>query len=766
LRKIASVLAAALLAGLAAFVPSTAPGALAATNPKVAIIVGATHGATASYRSYADQIAAVADDYTTNVVKVYSPNATWSKVKSAVANASIVVYLGHGNGWPSPYTYDPEYTTKNGFGLNYDSNGDGKLSDYENRYYGEPYIETLDPAPNAVVLLFHLCYASGNSEPGHADPTLSVAKQRVDNYASAFLRAGARAVIANGHSHDPYYIRALFTTKQTIEQYWRNAPDFHNRVSSYASSRTSGMTYLMDPESAGKYYRSITGKMSLRTEDVTGADYASTSGDPASFVIPGNASVSIDGAPVYPDVASAAAATGEAATLPVNTWVKVDSAVTTLAIDGSRIFAIHAVDGDTTGFMRSSTLVPRDSAAPRLWETSDGTGAFSPNGDDEQDTFALSLRLSESASWTLQVVDGDGNSKKSASGTGDQPSLAWAPAAGSVADGTYRWKLTATDGWGNGPLTADGNVVVDTIKPTVSVAEAEASSIPTFTPNGDGSRDTISFAVGSDEPGTIVSSMYDTDGDKVQGLSATIQGSAATITWNGRTSAGAYAPDGRYTVKFWAKDRAGNTSASQARLVDLYGALGFGASTKVVFFPQDADGLAATTTFSFKLLRAATVTWTVIDDAGTVVRTLKSDESLAAGTHTAAWNGRDDAGAFVARGRYRSLVRATNGTQETTLAVAVLADAFKVSASDATPARKQKITITATSAERLAAAPRLRVYQPGIDPWSVTMTKIDSRVYRVTVTLKASSTGTLKLRVYGADQNGQSQGTYLRLPLH
>ena len=52
---------------------------------------------------------------------------------------------------------------------------------------------TLDLAPNAVILLHHLCYASGNSEPGKPAPTKTVAKQRVDNYGAGFLKAAASA---------------------------------------------------------------------------------------------------------------------------------------------------------------------------------------------------------------------------------------------------------------------------------------------------------------------------------------------------------------------------------------------------------------------------------------------------------------------------------------------------------------------------------------------------------------------------------------------
>ena len=108
----------AVVAGLSARAAAPVAAADGPAEPKVVIIVGATHGATDSYRTRANAAYDEAIKHTPNVVKVYSPNATWSKVKAATAGASIVIYFGHGNGWPSPYTYDPNYTTKDGFGLN------------------------------------------------------------------------------------------------------------------------------------------------------------------------------------------------------------------------------------------------------------------------------------------------------------------------------------------------------------------------------------------------------------------------------------------------------------------------------------------------------------------------------------------------------------------------------------------------------------------------------------------------------------------------
>jgi hypothetical protein len=250
LRKTAVALVLVLLASVGAAVPSVA----VAAEAKVVIIVGATHSATSRYRDFADRAYSEATKYTSNVVKVYSPNATWTRVKSAVSGASIVIYFGHGNGWPSPYTFDPNYTTKNGFGLNA-TEGNG---DYNNKYYGEPYVSTLDLAPGAVVMLHHLCYAAGNSEPGQAEPSISVAQQRVDNYAAGFLRAGAAAVIADGHAGPEGYLQAMFTTQQPLESMWANQPNANGNVVSFPSVRTPGATAYQDPQTpTSGFYRSI-----------------------------------------------------------------------------------------------------------------------------------------------------------------------------------------------------------------------------------------------------------------------------------------------------------------------------------------------------------------------------------------------------------------------------------------------------------------------------------------------------------------------------
>jgi hypothetical protein len=254
--------------------------------PKVVLIVGPSGSATSRYRTEARQAAALARRYTPDVTEIYSPNATWPAVKAALQGASLVIYMGHGNGWPSPYRDELYPPTQNGFGLNPSTGGD----DWTHQYFGEAKIAaSIDLAPDAVVLLNHLCYASGNSEPGMAEGTLAVAKQRVDNFAAGFVRAGASAVVAEAYASPNYMVRSVLGGRGSIEKAWRNAPASNDHNFGFKSARSQGYVAEMDPERAKSgYTRSIVLKEGLASADVLrngrGASGGRASVDPALLV--------------------------------------------------------------------------------------------------------------------------------------------------------------------------------------------------------------------------------------------------------------------------------------------------------------------------------------------------------------------------------------------------------------------------------------------------------------------------------------------------
>jgi hypothetical protein len=139
--------------------------------------------------------------------------------------------------------------TKDGLGLNPSARTDNSTT----KYYGEYYLANdIHLAPNAVVVLAHLCYSAGNSEPGNPDPTLSVAKQRVDNMAAGWVAAGARAVIAEVYGQGLYggaawYVRQLFTTHRSIDAVWRRIELQQPRHLVWLDA-VAGFTDEMDPD--------------------------------------------------------------------------------------------------------------------------------------------------------------------------------------------------------------------------------------------------------------------------------------------------------------------------------------------------------------------------------------------------------------------------------------------------------------------------------------------------------------------------------------
>jgi hypothetical protein len=257
----------ALATALVALTGAANPSPAAAAGMKVVVIVGPVGSSTASYKDSARRYASQARSYGASVTEIYSPNATWSRVKAAAQGANVLIYLGHGNGSPSPYGAFSKYT-KDGFGLNRTA----WAGNNNTKYWGEYYVYSqIHLAPNAVVILNRLCYASGNSEWGMANPTKTVAKTRVQNYASGFLRAGARAIFAEGITSASYILYGLFRTTRTIGAIFKSSPNWSGSYDfQFQSTRNTAYRAWMDPKSPGRYYRSVVGNFNLTASAVRG----------------------------------------------------------------------------------------------------------------------------------------------------------------------------------------------------------------------------------------------------------------------------------------------------------------------------------------------------------------------------------------------------------------------------------------------------------------------------------------------------------------
>jgi len=238
----AAALAAALLAPLAAPQPTKA----AVAPIKVAIIVGPMGSSqTASNRSHADDLADYATSMGATVAKAYSPNATYSKVRAAVAGANIVVYYGHGSGYPNPYHGSLLADRNNGWGLN-TTTTHGDQDSWANHtlvYCGEKALRgqlasgdgadqkkycgagAIAPAPGFVMVYIGSCYTAGGNEDGSAMATNSDAWAHLAYYSRPMISALGGSGYFAGH-HVSGVIGDLLANpdKSYGDIFWDNLP--------------------------------------------------------------------------------------------------------------------------------------------------------------------------------------------------------------------------------------------------------------------------------------------------------------------------------------------------------------------------------------------------------------------------------------------------------------------------------------------------------------------------------------------------------------
>jgi len=282
----------------------------------------------------------------------------------------------------------------------------------------------------------------------------------------------------------------------------------------------------------------------------------------------------------------------------------------------------------------------------------------------------------------------------------------------------------------------------------------------TFSPNGDGVAETAAIRWTSDESASGTVSLL--RGSTVLRRWSVSSSFGSTITWNGRTTSGASVSDGPVRIRVAVRDRAGNLTTTD-RVITLDRTLGF-ATWSRHFYPQDHDALAATSKFTFRLVRAASVSLRVVAADGHVVRTVWTDRSMAAGAKSWTWDGRIAGGAFAAPGRYQAVVTARSWVGTTELRRAVVVDAFIVSAPASVKAGSA-FTLHLRSTEPLSVRPSVTLAQSGRPAVTKSVTRLADGSYTVTFTSAPGVTGAATLTISAKDSGGRTNATVIRIPV-
>jgi flagellar hook assembly protein FlgD len=297
------------------------------------------------------------------------------------------------------------------------------------------------------------------------------------------------------------------------------------------------------------------------------------------------------------------------------------------------------------------------------------TALVSPNGDGVLDTVEFSLALSVAADWRLAVRDAGGQTVSSWSGLGDSSTVTWdgTSGGGRLADGAYTVELsTGVD------EAAVATVTIDTDGPRLAGASAAP---PTFSPNGDGQTETAQVAYRPAEACSVRVGILDAGGDVVRWLHGwrAKQAQEYAVTWDGRIASGGSlvaAADGGYRFVVERRDEGGNTARQGIRVL-LDRTLGYPATGPTSFSPN-GDGVLDSTRLGFRLTRKASVTIKVLV-GDELVRTLTLG-ALAAGKHTAVWDGRAGSGEVLASCRPTFVVTAVSSVGESSVSRGFVVD--------------------------------------------------------------------------------------------
>jgi len=304
-----------------------------------------------------------------------------------------------------------------------------------------------------------------------------------------------------------------------------------------------------------------------------------------------------------------------------------------------------------------------DTVPPTVSSTAATSAYVSPNGDGRSDTVTVSMAVTGHIRFGYEIapVVAGVLGARIRSGTVESKTVkvVWdgqAHGGVPVPDGRYRITIWAGDVSDNRTTRT-----FDIIRDTAPMAVTTSATPWVITPNGDGRGDTTVLAWSSAESALSSGRIYNGANAVVRSWSKT--GTAGSFTWNGRNTAGSWLPSGRYRYRIFTDDKAGNrTIVDRPVVIDKTLASLTWSSSRV--------RRGTTVTATYRLRGAARVTLAIYKGT-TEVRRAYTERSVAAGTYSWSWNGRDQNGVLLPRGSYKAVITATSSLATTKLSRSV-----------------------------------------------------------------------------------------------
>ncbi|MBN1241399.1 MAG: OmpA family protein [Spirochaetales bacterium] len=325
--------------------------------------------------------------------------------------------------------------------------------------------------------------------------------------------------------------------------------------------------------------------------------------------------------------------------------------------DGTYVLVVEAVDdnGNSGRSVERRVVVDRTPPAATVKSPTDSAALiFSPDGDGLKDVFVLPQEGSVEDKWIGTVLDSVGTVVRTYTWEAAAPAeLSWdgsTDSGGIAPDGVYSWTLHATDRARNETNRRVDNILVNTLRPPVSVAIDMAA----FSPNGDGSKDRINLLPSVPVPNGLASwtlSILDKADAEVWKASGTAGDLPSRVAFDGLGSTGKVLAEGSYKARFTVSYVNGHepSADSPAFTLDSTPPAATVSADRSAFNPV---GVADQAFVAFRQAGSFEETWTG-ELAGPDGRTIRTWRFIGEPDERLSWDGRDEAGRVAADGTYR-----------------------------------------------------------------------------------------------------------------